>query len=56
MLERLPWLADSGFTAHALLAATRADLGEHLVRHERVPREELRDRLAHFTTRVPSSH
>lgn len=30
VLEQIPGLADSDFTAHALLAATRADLVEHL--------------------------
>ncbi|MFI8852433.1 TetR/AcrR family transcriptional regulator [Streptomyces sp. NPDC053499] len=43
---------DTDFIAHALLAATRADLVEHLVRHERAEREQARARLAGFTARV----
>ncbi|MEV0600115.1 helix-turn-helix domain-containing protein [Streptomyces sp. NPDC050315] len=59
MLEELPGLPDSDFTAHALLAATRADLVEHLARGERVPREAMRSQLAGFTARVlggPAPH
>ncbi|TWV31228.1 TetR family transcriptional regulator [Streptomyces misionensis] len=52
VLERIPGLADSDFTAHALLAATRADLVEHLAGEERVPRERMRAQLAEFTARV----
>jgi AcrR family transcriptional regulator len=52
MLEQIPGLNDSGFTAHALLAATRADLIEYLAGHERVPRERLRAQLASFTAGV----
>ncbi|MER7584466.1 TetR/AcrR family transcriptional regulator [Kitasatospora sp. NPDC097691] len=48
LLERIPGLADAGFTAHALLAATRADLVGHLTDEEHVPREELRRRLADY--------
>ncbi|OIK28400.1 TetR/AcrR family transcriptional regulator [Streptomyces malaysiense] len=48
VLEQIPGLADSGFAAHALLAATRADLVEHLAGEERVPRERLRAQLADF--------
>ncbi|MEV6148708.1 TetR/AcrR family transcriptional regulator [Nonomuraea sp. NPDC052129] len=55
MLEQIPGLADSGFTAHVLLAATRADLVEHLAGQERVPRERMRAQLASFTTRVVNS-
>ncbi|TPQ24069.1 TetR/AcrR family transcriptional regulator [Streptomyces sporangiiformans] len=51
-LEQIPGLTDSGFTAHALLAATRADLVEHLAGHERVPRETMRTQLASLTARV----
>lgn len=54
-LERIPNLADSGFTAHALLAATRADLVEHLAGREGVPRERMRADLAAFTARVLGS-
>ncbi|MBV9844220.1 MAG: TetR/AcrR family transcriptional regulator [Kutzneria sp.] len=55
MLEQIPGLADSDFTAHALLAATRADLVERLVGHERVRREKMRAQLASFATRVLGS-
>ncbi|MFR9787650.1 TetR/AcrR family transcriptional regulator [Streptomyces sp. MB22_4] len=55
VLEQIPGLADSGFTAHALLAATRADLVEHLAGEERVPRERMRAQLADFTARVLAS-
>ncbi|MFJ4840190.1 TetR/AcrR family transcriptional regulator [Streptomyces sp. NPDC088746] len=55
MLGQLPGLADSDFTAHALLAATRADLVEHLAGHECVPREGMRAQLANFTARVLDS-
>ncbi|GGS27132.1 TetR/AcrR family transcriptional regulator [Streptomyces griseoviridis] len=51
-LERVPGLTDGDFTAHALLAAVRADLVEHLAGREGVPREELRARLAEFVDRV----
>ncbi|WP_030261403.1 TetR/AcrR family transcriptional regulator [Streptomyces violens] len=49
MLEQLPGLPDSGFAAHALLAAVRADLVEHLAGEERVPREAMRSQLADYT-------
>ncbi|QVQ52806.1 TetR family transcriptional regulator [Spiractinospora alimapuensis] len=55
VLEQIPGLTDSGFTAHALLAATRADLVEHLAGDQRIPREELRAQLANFVTRVLDS-
>ncbi|MDT0466000.1 TetR/AcrR family transcriptional regulator [Streptomyces gibsoniae] len=51
-LERIPGLPDGDFTAHALLAAVRADLVEHLVGTRGMGREELRSRLADFTARV----
>lgn len=51
-LEQLPGLADGDFAAHALLAATRADLVEHLVGQERTTREGMRAQLAAFTARV----
>lgn len=51
-LERIPGLADSEFTAHALLAVTRADLVEHLVSRQGMTRQQMRDRLAAFTARV----
>jgi AcrR family transcriptional regulator len=52
MLEQIPGLNDSGFTAHALLAAMRADLVEYLAGHERMPRERMRAQLASFTAGV----
>ncbi|UCM90011.1 TetR/AcrR family transcriptional regulator [Streptomyces marincola] len=55
VLEQIPGLTDSDFTAHALLAATRADLVEHLAGEEHVPRERLRPQLANFVTRVLAS-
>ncbi|WP_030796609.1 TetR/AcrR family transcriptional regulator [Streptomyces sp. NRRL S-337] len=55
MLEQIPGLDDAAFTAHALLAATRADLVERLADQEGTPRERLRDQLAGFATRVVSS-
>ncbi|MFH9554630.1 TetR/AcrR family transcriptional regulator [Streptomyces sp. NPDC017435] len=55
MLRQIPGLTDSDFTSHALLAATRADLVEHLAGHECVPRERMRAQLASFTARVLNS-
>ncbi|MEV0575218.1 TetR/AcrR family transcriptional regulator [Streptomyces sp. RTGN2] len=55
VLEQAPAPADSSFTAHALLAATRADLVEHLAGQERVPRETMRAQLAAFTATVLDS-
>ncbi|SED48089.1 transcriptional regulator, TetR family [Streptomyces sp. 2224.1] len=55
VLEQIPGLTDSDFTAHALLAATRADLVEHLAGEERVPRERMRAQLANFAIRVLGS-
>lgn len=52
VLEQVPGLTDPGFTAHALLAATRADLVERLAGQEGVPREELRARLARYAARI----
>lgn len=55
LLERIPGPARTGsadFTAHALLAATRADLVAHLAGEKGVPREELREQLADFTASV----
>ncbi|MFI1827457.1 TetR/AcrR family transcriptional regulator [Streptomyces sp. NPDC020412] len=54
-LEQIPGLADSDFTAHALLAAVRADLVEHLAAEGRVPRERLRAQLANFVTKALAS-
>ncbi|UQI45224.1 TetR/AcrR family transcriptional regulator [Streptomyces sp. HU2014] len=52
LLEGVPGAADSDFTAHALLAATRADLVSYLTDEKDMPREELRERLAKFTAGV----
>jgi AcrR family transcriptional regulator len=52
VLGQIPGLTDSDFTAHALLAATRADLVEHLAGQGCVPRERMRAQLAQFTARV----
>ncbi|WP_405982798.1 TetR/AcrR family transcriptional regulator [Streptomyces sp. NBC_00158] len=52
VLEQVPGLADPDFTAHALLAAVRADLVERLAGHEGVPRERLRAQLAAYADRV----
>ncbi|EDY59691.1 MULTISPECIES: TetR/AcrR family transcriptional regulator [Streptomyces] len=52
VLEQIPGLPDADFIAHALLAATRADLVEHLAGEEGVPRETMRAQLADFATRV----
>lgn len=56
VLEQIPDLAaDSDFTAHALLAAVRADLVERRAGEEGVPRERIRAQLAAFVTRVVDS-
>jgi AcrR family transcriptional regulator len=55
VLEQIPGLTDADFTAHALLAAVRADLVEHLAGEERLPRERLRSQLADYVTRVLDS-
>ena len=52
VLEQIPGLEDGDFTAHALLAATRADLIEHLAGRERRPRETMRAQLANYVTRI----
>ncbi|MFE2501396.1 TetR/AcrR family transcriptional regulator [Streptomyces rubiginosohelvolus] len=52
VLEQIPGLADSDFTAHALLAATRADLVEHLAGERGIPRERMREQLAGFVAKV----
>ncbi|MGW2021428.1 TetR/AcrR family transcriptional regulator [Streptomyces decoyicus] len=56
-LEQLPGAAagpaaDSDFTAHVLLAATRADLVEHLAGQEGMTPERMRAQLAAFVGRV----
>ncbi|MFG2295990.1 TetR/AcrR family transcriptional regulator [Streptomyces sp. NPDC048603] len=55
-LEQIPDLDDPDFTAHALLAATRADLVERLAGQDGVPRERLRARLANYAGRVVAPH
>jgi AcrR family transcriptional regulator len=52
MLAQIPGLPDRDFTAHVLLAATRADLVEHLAGQQGSSRETLRAHLADFTARV----
>ncbi|OEU98212.1 transcriptional regulator [Streptomyces qinglanensis] len=52
LLAQVPGLDDGGFAAHVLLAATRADLVEHLVGQERTGREQARAQLAAFTARL----
>ncbi|MEV8398099.1 TetR/AcrR family transcriptional regulator [Streptomyces niveus] len=52
VLERIPGLTGGDFTAHALLAAVRADLVEHLAGRQGVPRERMRADLAAFTAKV----
>ncbi len=51
-LERIPGLTDCAFTAHALLAATRADLVEHLAGQKGMTNEEIRAQLARFTAKI----
>ncbi|GHF91281.1 TetR/AcrR family transcriptional regulator [Streptomyces thermodiastaticus] len=55
VLEQIPGLAEPGFTAHALLAATRADLVEHLAGKECLSRQQLRAQLKEFSVRALSS-
>ncbi|MGW0133561.1 TetR/AcrR family transcriptional regulator [Streptomyces sp. NPDC003299] len=52
VLEQIPGMTDSDFTAHALLAATRADLIEHLAEQQGISREDMRTQLANFVTKV----
>ncbi|MDT0302779.1 TetR/AcrR family transcriptional regulator [Streptomonospora wellingtoniae] len=52
MLEAVPGFGDGGFAAHALLAAVRADLVDHLAGRQGLSRERLRADLADFTARV----
>ncbi|MBL1083211.1 TetR/AcrR family transcriptional regulator [Streptomyces actinomycinicus] len=55
LLDRIPGLPDGDFTAHALLAATRADLVTYLAGEKGLPRDEMRARLAEFATRTLSA-
>ncbi|WP_121702022.1 TetR family transcriptional regulator [Streptomyces sp. E5N298] len=52
VLEELPGLPDGEFAAHALLAAVRADLVEHLAGQQGVAPERMRAQLADYTARV----
>lgn len=52
MLATVDGIADSDFTAHALLATVRADLVEHLAGTRGLGREELRARLGEFVVRL----
>ncbi|MFH8445073.1 TetR/AcrR family transcriptional regulator [Streptomyces sp. NPDC018026] len=52
VLEEVPGLDDGEFAAHALLAAVRADLVEHLAGRRGVSRERMRAQLADYTARV----
>jgi AcrR family transcriptional regulator len=52
LLEQIPGLTDGDFASHALLAATRADLVEHLAGHVGESRELMRAQLAAFAARV----
>lgn len=51
-LHGLPEVTDSSFTAHALLAATRADLVEHLAGTEGMAAERMRARVAAYAKQV----
>ncbi|MFD5628221.1 MULTISPECIES: TetR/AcrR family transcriptional regulator [unclassified Streptomyces] len=54
-LEKVPGLPDGDFAAHALLAAVRADLVEHLIGGQRMTRDQMRAQLAAFVARVLDS-
>ncbi|WP_405578554.1 TetR/AcrR family transcriptional regulator [Streptomyces sp. NBC_01092] len=56
VLEQIPGLTDPDFTAHALLAAIRADLVERLAGQDGVSRERLRAQLATYARKVVTSH
>ncbi|UUN27491.1 TetR/AcrR family transcriptional regulator [Streptomyces sp. FIT100] len=51
-LRGIPRSTDSDFTAHALLAATRADLVEHLFSQEDMSADQIRAHLAAFAAKV----
>ncbi|MFF8313507.1 TetR/AcrR family transcriptional regulator [Streptomyces lydicus] len=51
-LRQLPGQEDADFTAHALLAVTRADLVEHLAGEEETAPARMRAQLAAFVGRV----
>ena len=51
-LVEIPGRTNADFTAHALLAAVRADLVEHLAGQRGVTREDLRKQLASFIAEI----
>ncbi|MGW8783837.1 TetR/AcrR family transcriptional regulator [Streptomyces sp. NPDC055796] len=51
-LEQVPEVRDADFTAHALLAAIRADLVAHLVDEQKMTPEALRSSLAAYVDNV----
>ncbi|MFI0980900.1 TetR/AcrR family transcriptional regulator [Streptomyces sp. NPDC021093] len=51
-LDQVPGVRDPGFTAHALLAAVRADLVIHLIDDQKMTPEGLRSSLAAHVARV----
>ncbi|PCG87270.1 TetR family transcriptional regulator [Streptomyces sp. WZ.A104] len=55
LLDRIEGFTGSAYAAHALLAATRADLVEHLVVQQGMGREELRANLADYAATVLAS-
>jgi AcrR family transcriptional regulator len=52
LLQQTPGERDASWTAHALLAATRTDLINHLVTTENLSRRRLRANLRSFVERV----
>lgn len=51
-LDEIPGRTNADFTAHALLAAVRADLVEHLAGRKGIAREDMRKQLASFIAEV----
>lgn len=51
-LQKIPGIPDGDFTAHALLAATRADLVEHLVGQGAMTAEQMRAHLADYAAKI----
>jgi AcrR family transcriptional regulator len=51
-LRQIPGIPDDSYTAHALLAATRADLVEHLAGQEELTGQQMRARLADFVSKA----
>jgi hypothetical protein len=51
-LRKIPGVPDGDFTAHALLAATRADLVEHLIGQGGMTAEHMRAHLANYTAKI----